>query len=108
MKSEYIDSTVKEAWLRTSIKGENECEINIWVPKEHQCKGIGTGLLKEVTNEADNEGVTLYADPVPPDYYEKNRKRLIKLYKSFGFEFKGGTESSEEWGKMIRKPHIRS
>lgn len=104
MQKEYIDATVKEAWLRTYIIRENECEISIWVPKEHQRKGIGTGLLTQVTNDADEEGVTLYADPEPPCYNENDRTGLIKLYKRFGFEFPniGG----DEWGRwMIRKPY---
>jgi GNAT superfamily N-acetyltransferase len=86
-----------------------------WVIKENQGKGVGTGLLDEVIKDADNEGVTLFADPVPEGVglcedlvpsnyynYDKKRERLIKLYKKFGFELKDRIEC----GKMIRKPHL--
>lgn len=112
MKREYKDSKVKEAWLHTYEKGKN-VEINIWVKKEHRGNHIGEGLLKKVTNDADNEGVTLCAVPEPedngdfgfyeddPNSYEEKREKLIKLYNKFGFEF----EPDDELGRcMIRKP----
>lgn len=108
MKQEYTNKSVKDAWLRASMIREKEYEIRIWVPKEHRGKGIGKGLLKDVTKDADNEGITLYAEPMPeePDQYteeewEEQRRRLIHLYKKFGFMF----EIIEGWGKMIRRPN---
>lgn len=107
MKTQYKktieDTPMNEARLLTLKKGDNEYEIDIKVPEGHRCKGIGTGLLTEVTSDADNEGATLYAKPEPPDGNEENKKRLIKLYKKFGFEFQG--DWSKWTGTMIRKPH---
>ncbi len=66
------------------------------------------GKESQVTQGCDDEeGVTLYADSEPPAYNEKDRKRLIKLYKRFGFEF-GLSNGDDEWGRwMIRKPQLR-
>ncbi|VVB91820.1 Acetyltransferase (GNAT) family protein [uncultured archaeon] len=116
MKSEYTDTTVKEARLLTKPApyAENGYEIDIRVPEEHQHEGAGTRLLKQVTDDADNEGVTLYAKPEPklPGYdeegrkrYEKDKNRLIGLYRRFGFEFEGYW--SKWTGIMIRKQKIR-
>ncbi len=115
MKTKY--TIVKEARLFTKpmLNAENAYEIDVKVPEECQGKGIGSGLLKQVTDDADNEGVTLYAKPKPklPGYdeeskkkYEETKQRLIKLYRRFGFE-RGSDDWSKWTGFMIRKPNIK-
>jgi GNAT superfamily N-acetyltransferase len=109
---------MREARLLTKPmpNAENEYKIDIWVPKEHRGEGAGTRLLKQVTDDADNEGVTLYADPEPPsmeydvkegEKYEEDRNRLIRLYKKFGFEFERSVGGDEYGRWMIRKPIIK-
>lgn len=90
MKSDYK----VEAWVRTTSKEENVCEIfQIWVSEKYRRKGIATELLKEVTDDADNEGVTLTATPL------ENKAEAIGLLKKAGFERR------DEWTDFwVRKP----
>ena len=67
MKTEYIkvieNDNMKKARLLTTKRGENEYEtIEFDIPEEYRNKGIEEELLKEVTDYADNEGITLYVD----------------------------------------------
>lgn len=64
LKDEYIkiieNSPVKKARLVTVRRGENEYEIvEFDIPEEYRNKGIEDELLKEITDDADNEGITL-------------------------------------------------
>lgn len=63
------------------------------VPEAHRGKGIGTEILKEITNDADSECSVLLIEPSP--YGEKTKtkiKRLIKFYEKFDFKFKSKNE----------------
>lgn len=64
MKSEYIkivgNDPMKKARLLTKRINEHEYEIiELDIPEEYIDKGIGEELLKELTDDADNEGITL-------------------------------------------------
>lgn len=67
MKTEYIkiieNNPMKKARLVTMRRSENEYEIvEFDIPKEYRDKGIEYKLLKEVTDDADEQGITLYVD----------------------------------------------
>ena len=67
MKTEYIkvieNDNMKKARFITTKRGENEYEIiEFDIPEEYRNKGIEEELLKEVTDDADNEGITLHVD----------------------------------------------
>lgn len=67
MKDEYIkiieNNPMKKARLVTVRRGENEYEIvEFDIPEEYRNKGIEDELLKEVTEDADNQGITLHVD----------------------------------------------
>lgn len=67
MKAEYIkiieNNPMKKARLVTVRRGENEYEIvEFDIPEEYRNKGIEDELLKEVTDDADNEEVVLHID----------------------------------------------
>lgn len=67
MKAEYVkiieNDPTRKATLLTKKISENEYEIiKLDIPKEYWYKGIEEELLKEVTDDADNEGVTLHVD----------------------------------------------
>lgn len=67
LKTEYIkiieNNPMKKARLVTIRRSEDEYEIvEFDIPKEYRNKGIEDELLKEVTDDADNEEVVLYAD----------------------------------------------
>jgi len=95
MKSEY-KTEAYGAWVGVRIisKEENKYEIfKIWVPEKYRRKGIATKMVKEVTDDADNEGVTLTATPL------ENKAESIGLLKKSGFEHR------DEWTDIwVRKP----
>jgi predicted GNAT family acetyltransferase len=67
LKTEYIkimkNNPVKKAKIVTKRISEKEYEIiEFDIPIELRQNGIAEQLLKEVTNDADNEGVTLHVD----------------------------------------------
>jgi ribosomal protein S18 acetylase RimI-like enzyme len=69
----YVLPSVWEKW--------NEATINyFFVHKDHQGKGIGSTLLKEVIKRTDEIGIVeLHVGT------EKDNKRAIRLYKRHGF-----------------------
>jgi predicted GNAT family acetyltransferase len=69
--------------------GKNEYLIKrVNIPNGHRGKGIGTGLLGEITNEADRECSTLLIEPYPyEDMDETKIASLIKFYEKFDFKY---------------------
>ena len=54
---------MKKARLLTVRRSENEYEIvEFDIPEEYRNKGIEDELLKETTDDADNEEVVLHVD----------------------------------------------
>jgi predicted GNAT family acetyltransferase len=67
LKAEYIkiieNNPINKAKLITLRRSENEYEIiEFDIPKEYRDKGIEEQLLKEVTDDADDEGITLHVN----------------------------------------------
>lgn len=66
MKTEYtkiIENSTKKARLLTKRISDLEYEIvEMDIPIELRFSGIEDELLKEVTDDADNEGITLRVD----------------------------------------------
>lgn len=67
MKDEYVkiieNNPTKKARVVTKRISENEYEIvKFDIPAEYIDGGIGEQLLKEIADDADNEGVTLHVD----------------------------------------------
>lgn len=67
MKTEYVkiidNDPTKKVRIITRKLSENDYEIvDMYVPMESNFKGIEEELLKEVTADADREGITLHAD----------------------------------------------
>lgn len=67
LKDEYIkiieNNPMKKARLLTVRRSENEYEIvEFNIPEEYRNKGIEEELLKEVTDDADDQGITLHVD----------------------------------------------
>lgn len=83
-----IESMVPPNWYYIS-------RIN--VPHLHRGKGLGSKLLKMITDDADKEGIILFLSPVPTgglDYDD-----LCEWYKRNGFDW------DEERPIMVRRPH---
>lgn len=61
--TEYIKVIENNPMKKAARISEDEYEIvEFYVPKEYRNKGIEEELLKKVTDDADNEGVTLRVD----------------------------------------------
>ncbi len=58
------------------------------VPKNFRGSKIGSKLLREITQAADSEGVTLYLEIQPSDGL--NRKQLKDWYQRYGFKQQPG------------------
>ncbi|MBN8571379.1 MAG: GNAT family N-acetyltransferase [Ignavibacteria bacterium] len=73
---------------------DNQIVINrIYLLKEFQSKGIGSSLLKKVTEENENKVIRLAVLKV--------NTGAKKLYDSFGFEVYG--EGNEHWKMKLKK-----
>jgi predicted GNAT family acetyltransferase len=67
LKTEYVkiidNDPTKKARILTRKISESEYEIiEMYVPMESNFKGIEEELLKEVTDDADRERITLHVD----------------------------------------------
>ncbi len=67
MKTEYIkivdNDPTKKARIKTKKISEKDYEIiEMYVPLELNSSVIGEELLKEVTDDADREGIVLHVD----------------------------------------------
>ena len=67
MKTEYIkivdNDPTKKARIVTRKLSENDYEIiDMYIPIECNSLTIGDEILKEVTADADREGITLHVD----------------------------------------------
>ncbi len=71
------------------------------VDPAHQNEGVGSALLRHVTDRCDRDGV--------PAYLESSNPRNIPLYERHGFEILGRAQSgsSPVITPMLRKPHRR-
>jgi ribosomal protein S18 acetylase RimI-like enzyme len=90
MKEEY------KIEFRIPLKqwNDNFYEIQHFVfPENYRGRGIGTELLKKLTNDADDEEVTLCVKPV-----DSKDDYVIHLYEKHGFKHVGN-------GKYIRVPN---
>ena len=108
----FADQLEKKYELQTlflsDLKERNAIEIaSIIVGKENQKSGIGSAVMNEIIQYADQLGKTLV---LTPGLYDKkhgttSQSRLIKFYKRFGFvENKGRNKNYEFRHSMIRYP----
>lgn len=76
--------------------GRGRIITRINVPVAHRGQGYATKLLNLITDDADNEGVTLFLEISPSDglgYYQ-----LLGMYKRHGFQ---------EWNGIFRRRSIK-
>lgn len=66
--SEQLDATLQDAWY-LSIAG---------IKPDYQGKGLGAGLLTEVLNETDRNGIATYLETFTP--------RNIRFYERMGYK----------------------
>jgi GNAT superfamily N-acetyltransferase len=76
----------------------------IVVPKEQRGKGVGSGVMAEITSMADAEGKTITLTP-STDFGATSANRLKDFYKRFGFvENKGRNKDFTIRESMYRLP----
>ena len=79
--------------VQTGIGNPDDMVINaLLVDKQQRGTGLATQALKEITSQADKNGINLYIEPTPiVNIKEKDfgldHDQLVNLYKKFGFEF---------------------
>ncbi len=97
MKTCYIDQ-VHRGIADLVSPGEltpNWTITRINIPKQYRGCGYGTALLKQILDDADQEGATLQLEPSPsgPLAYDD----LVLWYKRYGFR-------TNSYGYMVRTP----
>lgn len=94
----YLDSV--------EIKETNTSAIinKIAIKKDFQNSGIGTELMKTITDYADRVNLTLALEPSSDFGSDKNR--LVQFYKRFGFKMNQGYHSSDLDYSMVRFPKL--
>lgn len=90
LKAEYIkiieNNPMKKARLVTVRRSENEYEIvEFDIPEEYRNKGIEDELLKSVTHDADEQGITLHVDI--NKIMRKNMAKGVNISKSDEYIF---------------------
>jgi len=98
---------LKHLWIFDN--GNNTLELSaIMVDKENQKQGAGTAAMNDLTDYADERGLTIVLIPGVKDVHQgtSSRSRLVKFYKRFGFiENKGRKmDYAIGGGKMVRYP----
>lgn len=98
---------LKQLWLYDN--GNNIIDLSaIHVDKANQKQGAGTGAMNDLSDYADERGLTIVVVPGVKDtgHGTTSRSRLVKFYKRFGFiENKGRKmDFAIGGGKMIRYP----
>ena len=99
---------LKQFWLYYDAR-HNVIDLSaITVDKSDQRQGAGTSAMNDLTDFADEHGLTIVLVPGVRDtgHGTTSRGRLVKFYKRFGFrENKGRSmDFAIGGGKMIRDP----
>jgi GNAT superfamily N-acetyltransferase len=111
MMSKYGEAGLKNLDMHMDTRQEQPvAELSdIWVNKEIQGSGVGTQVMREITQWADQSGVTLYLSLGTKDKVRgtTSSSRLIKFYKQFGFinnKGRGKRFDLSMYAQMYREP----
>ena len=78
---------------------------SIRIPESKRGQGIGTAIMKRITDFADQHGLTTALTPAPPKNTVRAKSRLIRWYKSLGFvPNKGRNKDFGTRETMLRRP----
>ena len=110
----YISLSNSELTEHCLKLGASECWINsnrdsiyvskIIVDKSKRNKGIGTSIMKYLTDYADKNNKVLTLSP-SIDYGATSKERLIRFYRRFGFKPNKGRFADYRFSSsMIRRP----
>jgi len=100
---------LKDFWVY-SLGDSNPNTIkldSIIVNKESRKEGVGSAVMQELTDYADERGLRIALTPGQRDDGQgtTSRSRLVKFYKRFGFkENKGRSKDFTISAGMIREP----
>jgi GNAT superfamily N-acetyltransferase len=88
MKSNYYDSQTRSIVSLDREARPNGLTISrVSVLPPHRRQGLATSLLRRLIDDADNESVTLFLEPIPSaGECGPNRRQLIRWYESLGFK----------------------
>jgi len=98
---------LQDIWL-SDMDNRNAFELsNIIIGKENQGKGVGSAVMQDIVDYADNHGKIVVLDPALKDkrHGTTSQSRLRAFYKRFGFiDNKGRNKNYEFRNLMIRYP----
>jgi hypothetical protein len=81
----------------------------IRIPESKRGQGIGTAIMKQITDFADQHGLTMALTPAAPKNTVRAKNRLIRWYKSLGFiPNKGRNKDYGTRETMLRPPKLGS
>lgn len=111
MMSKYGEAGLKNLDMHMDTRQEQPvAELSdIWINKEIQGSGVGTQVMREITQWADQNGVTLYLSLGDKDQGRGTTSsgRLRKFYKTFGFRDNRGRGKRFDlsmYAQMYREP----
>lgn len=100
-----IEQDHPEVKLDISEKNDNISLTRIVVPKDQRNSGIGTQIMRHITNYADSKGITVSL--TPSTEYGGNKSGLERFYRSLGFvPNKGRTADTRISDSWIRRSPI--
>jgi len=81
---------------------------SIRIPESKRGQGIGTAIMKRITDFADEHELTTALTPAPPKNTVRAKNRLIRWYRSLGFiPNKGRNKDYGTRETMLRRPTLR-
>lgn len=111
MMNKYGEAGLKNLDMHMDTRQEQPvAELSdIWVNKDMQGSGIGTQVMREITQWADQNGVTFYLSLGEKDQRRgtTSRARLRNFYKQFGFRYNRGRGKRFDlsmYAHMYREP----
>jgi len=84
---------------------------NVIIPKEYRKQGLGSQIVQDLTDYADQIGKRIELSPgtKDPHHGTTSRSRLVRFYKRFGFlENKGRNKDYKTRETMFRNPQERN
>jgi len=103
-----VEHKYEPKWFTLHDRSDGTWKLSMFeIPKDRRKQGIGTKIMQELVDAADEEGKRIVLDPGlrDPLHGTTSRSRLVKFYKRFGFvENKGRKKDFRISEGMYRDP----
>ena len=103
----FIAKTADDVIVQMLPVGQRSSVYFVKLESLAQKKGVGTRILREIADRADEQGITIVGSAVPtgkpgPGGSVISQEKLIEFYRKVGFVF----NDPEDPASMVRKPNV--